>query len=278
MRGFFVAFFEEGFLHVGVVGGSVENADFFVACFDLRGEDFEALFVAVGDDDGVADEGRNLVVALAKAVYHFELEGGGATREEGSDDAPHVGIFSTKPRDARSLEWVHASVGGGFFEGKAEEGFTTLFLKGGEFFLREVGVNEVGFAIVDDVGLTSEVEEAGNGGVNVSEVGEDGVLGLLGGIDLKLLAVFLRLLFDGEVGLDVFSSDHFEKEDGVVVEFGVERFEVFFVGDMDGTDEVDLEAVFFIGGDGGLEANGGGAFIDANEVGSFLGGGHGNQG
>lgn len=44
-----------------------------MACFELGIEDLEALGVPVGDDDGLAGEGADLVVAIAEGVDELEF-------------------------------------------------------------------------------------------------------------------------------------------------------------------------------------------------------------
>jgi len=257
--GFLEAAFEEAFLHVGVVGGTVEDAEVFGTCRDLCIEDGEAFLVAVADDDRVAGEGGDLVVALAEGVHEFDFEGDGVAGEEGGDEFGHVGL------GGGGLAVLLGLFAGG--EGEAEEGFAFLGLEIGEVLEGEVGVDEIFGGVVDLRFLVGELEEFGHGGIDVADHAHEGIF-------VVALGGFGHLAFD-----EVFATDHFEEEGVVFGEALVEVLVVGFVGDVDGAEEVDGEAFLLVAGDADLEA---GVFVvgmDAKEVGDggfgggLLGGG-----
>ena len=247
-----VALFEEPFFEVWVVGGSVEDADFFVSFGDLFVEDFEAFDVAWFKDDGAAEDVGGVVGAEEDGVFFFDRVG--LVGEEGEEDAGGAGLAF-----GRLDELLEGGFERGFEHGTEEGAF--FFLEGGPFLGGGVGVDEIFSGVIDDFTLIDEVELPGDGGVGFAE--EGGVLecgAFLGREGFPFLEFLVH----------VFAADHLEEEDLVVGEDFVELLVVGFVADVDGADEVHGEVAFLVGGDGGLELGGGFGFVDAGEGGALF--------
>lgn len=248
MTGSFESPFEEAFFHVGEVSGSVEDAEVGFAELDLFVHDFEAFFVADVDYDVFAGDGGGGFVAGFHVFHEFEFENGSVAGEHGAHDES----------DVESAEGLLGDFGifHAGFEGESED---VVAFFGGDFVvfvLGEVGVDEVFGGVVDVIDLLGEFHGAREGAVEVAEVFGGAAVFFVGGAGLSV-----------EVFGGVFAADEFEEEDVVFGEFLVEGLVVCEVADVDGAEEGDVDLVFGVGGDGGLEASGGVVLVDADEVG-----------
>ena len=253
------------FLKVWKVRGTVKNSDFFLSFRDLLVEDFKAFRIAVGDNDAVAKYiGRGLIAESERGEEFFFKA---------------VGIFLNDAEEQlKSAGRLGMRLERGFersFEEGADEGFVFSFLQVLELDKGEIGVDKIFRFVVNSVSLVSELQKFGGLCVNVAEKGKGGFFLRLcrrgwGGIFLclgqDLTDIFLP---------DIFAADHFEKNDGIGGELLIKLFVISEICDVDGSDEVNLNLIFFISGDGSLQVKTILVFMRTNEVGRLgFHGGH----